>query len=195
MRYFIIILPAYYILLAVGVLSFRNLQRKSLFLFLIAILISQALWVYFHPDEFASWREIVAYVKKDIVTEDMLIFLPLKQIAPFMYYFSNNRDSLFKNIDIQGKKIDGKWFNIFKEGDFSYAGVKLGELPYKILESDIFKELMKKATRVFLVTSPDWPGVGQSIVIVRNHLSEQSWKKVEERIYPYPGVALFIYKK
>lgn len=193
-RYFIIIMPAYLMLLAVGISRIKRLKVMFTMLFLMVILNSQALWVYFNPGEIASWREIAAYVKEKVLPGDMLVFLPLKQIVPFVYYFSDTPGRSLEHIDIEGKKIDGKWYSMFREGEYRYTGVKLGDLPYEVINSQPFKISEKKANKIFLITSPYWPGIGQTVYIVRNYLLKNSWQE-DEFFYPYPGVKLFIYNK
>ena len=193
-RYLIIIMPAYLILMTIGILSIKALRTRLIILALMAILTSQALWVYFHPEELDSWREIAARVKKEISPGDMLVFAPLKQIVPFTYYFSDNPTCSLQVIGYSGKKVNGRWSNIFRENNYVYAGVKLGDLPYEMINSGLFTISKKKTSKIFLVAAPYWPGIGQCVPMLRNYFLKPNWKE-DELFYAYPGVKLYIYKK
>jgi uncharacterized membrane protein len=193
-RYFLIILPAYCLLLSIGILSFRNTTVKFIIISLFILLISQALWVYYNPQDVASWREISAYVRKNITKGDILLFLPLKQFMPFTYYFSNNREQAFKDIDIREKKIYGNLKEISEKEGLLFAGVDLGESPHRIFYNNLFSIYEKRARKIFLIASPYWPGIDESVPAARKYFQEQGWLE-QHREYVYPGVIVYTYKK
>ncbi|MCX5701547.1 MAG: glycosyltransferase family 39 protein [Candidatus Omnitrophica bacterium] len=193
-RYLIIIIPAFFILLAIGILNIKGLKTKLFVFFLILIFNSQALFVYFHPIETPSWREISSKIKEMVAPEDMLVFVPLEQIVSFAYYFFDRTDTSIWDIDRYGKKIDTKWKSFFRENDYIFAGVGLRNSPDDTINGHLFKISERKANKIFLIASPYWPTLGLRFLAVRQYFLKGGWKE-KGFFYPLPGVALLIYTK
>jgi len=193
-RYLIIIIPAFLILLALGILNIKSLKKKLFVFFLILILDSQALFVYFHPIETPSWREISSKVKEMAAPEDMLVFVPLEQIVSFAYYFLDRTDSSIWDIDRYGKKIDTKWNSVFRENGYIFAGVGLRNSPDDTINDQLFKTAERKANKIFLIASPYWPTLDLRFLTLRQYFLKGGWKE-KGFLYPLPGVALLIYTR
>ncbi|MBM3250107.1 MAG: hypothetical protein FJZ09_04585 [Candidatus Omnitrophica bacterium] len=193
-RYFVIFLPAYILLLTLGIASFRSRQAKAAILALITVFTLPALRAYFYPQEYASWREIALRVKENVGSRDMLFFLPLKQIVPFAYYFYAPERGSFRSIDKHGKRTGKGRQALFEDSGYFFAGVGLDEPAAGILENRIFQEARKDAGRIYLIVSPDWPGAKRAASETLAYFRSQGMGE-EKSSFPYPGVELYIYSK
>jgi len=191
-RYFMNILPAYLMLIAIGVVSCKKKFVITTVISLIFVLNVQALYVYYQPPEIASWREIVKRIREEILPHDIVYFVPSEQIITFTYYFSENPGQTFRTVDIKGKRINGEWHKLFEEDRYIYAGIPLRHDTASILTSNQFKEYEQQAERIFFVASPYWPGVDDNVSRTREYFANNGWQE-EEYWYPYPGVQLYIY--
>jgi uncharacterized membrane protein len=123
-KHLIIVLPAFYILVARGMDGFKKWQKVAVLavvLVLNVVPLSAMYARYYLPD----WRAGVAFLKENIWPGDTVVVASLSEVVPFMYYFDRGRRSL-ENMDIYGRITADNYQNsIFVSGrDNLIVGLK-----------------------------------------------------------------------
>jgi mannosyltransferase len=91
-RYLIVVLPAYLILLAYGVVSVSHRTLKwALTTALVAIMASSSIRIYFDPALLKQdWRGATNYVQSSAQTNDVIAVERFEDIAAFKYYYKGD---------------------------------------------------------------------------------------------------------
>jgi hypothetical protein len=86
-RYFIIVTPAFYMLLSIGAVMLGRRLGTAAFVGLLLLMVF-SLHNYYFDSRFgkAQWREVAAYVESSYGEEDALVFYPVYVKPPFQYY-------------------------------------------------------------------------------------------------------------
>lgn len=85
-RYALISLPAYYIVIAVGIDGVQRRKRKIAAVCAVCILIMEPLYIYYSTTLKRPWKEVVSCIETRSTNEDVIIVVPSKLIQLFGFY-------------------------------------------------------------------------------------------------------------
>ena len=162
-KHFMIILPAFYILMAYVCASIKN--RNILVLgcvFILSIMIFP-LFPMYGSDLNMNWRKCVRFVNENVKSGDTFVLAPRDEIVTFFYYFRQRNRSFLSDISYWGKLSNGVPHSIFLEGSHRFILIK-GRHNYEIggvneLCEDFLKKLPLisgvKDRRIWVIAN-DW---------------------------------------
>ncbi|MFC1710100.1 glycosyltransferase family 39 protein [Patescibacteria group bacterium] len=161
-------LPAFYLLIAWGLISMKNKQIGNLLVSLIitANLFSWYLYISNPMQQREQWKQAVTYIEENIKDNDLVAFIYPEPFAPYKYYSKDLSSSrgLSDSISATAGGVTERIEIGIKEEDGIYLFKYLGDLTdpggyiLMTLENKGFKETPKFA---------DFPGVGQVIYYKR----------------------------
>lgn len=153
-RYFIVTLPAYYLILSAGILSLRTLKTKAIFLSGILFLTAFSLKNYYFNPKFGkgAWRDVAKYIETYSQKNDAITFYPKHIAVAFNYYYKGNLEkfgvsSLAEIKNYKTNPYKRIWFIISHAPKFNYEAVLAKD--YNILEKKIFP--ISNGIHVFLL--------------------------------------------
>ena len=124
-KHLFIVLPAYYIIVAIGIC---NLKRKSVAILalLLFLLGAYPLKIMYSEDNNVHWREAVNYLRNNIRKDDAIVISNQDELPAFLYYFCEQPKTCFKNMNpnIPGKIINKEISEIFYENSNLIIGIK-----------------------------------------------------------------------
>jgi len=160
----------------------------------------------YNPLPAESWREIAAHIDENKDKEEIIIFTPINQIAPFIYYFDSNRTDLLSLVyeaasplvlyEQYGHKLvlnerSKLYLDTFPASKNFMIGTRLGGERGAIKE-DFLKDVIRQfpsCSGVWLVSSPDWIGE-EEFKDLKEYLL--SYFDIEEKTeYSNPGVEVY----
>jgi len=155
-RYYIVTLPAYYLLLSMGILSLRNQKAKAVFIAGILFLTVFSLQNYYFNPLFGKgdWRNVPPYVETFAQKGDILVFYPDHIARAFNYYYHNKDLPEFKVShlnDVAFHGADRIWLVISHAPDLDYKTILSDK--FNVLQNKIFP--MSNGIDVFLLTPLD----------------------------------------
>lgn len=118
---FLFALPAMYLLLALGILSFKNLRFKTVLVSLVLIINLTSLLIFWTNPRFwrENWRESVSYIEANSQNNTAAVFVTLAQTAPYEYY-AKSVPVLGPN-DWQDKNLQSLWLSRYVQEIFDPA--------------------------------------------------------------------------
>lgn len=188
-RYLIFVTPPFYVIIARGIARISKPAYQLATVFIILIFSAFCLDVLYHPGPKGNWKDLAGCLRNNIKQQDSIVFVPLRQIVPFWYYYNYQAKKPLSNIDKHGKRIGGRWQSEFFDGSIYVAGVGLNSQ-----EDDIQKQLIHLAKNkgdVWLIVSPDWIGQ-EKLSLVQEYLGE-SYFIESKKHFDYNGVDLVRY--
>jgi len=103
-RYFIFVLPAFFIVTALGVFRFKKKLIRSLLIIVISVMNLPALWYYYGEDQKPHYDRAVKIIKKAAESETDIVINPPGDALVFVYYFEKNqKDNDDFHIEIRRK--------------------------------------------------------------------------------------------
>ena len=155
-RYLLATVPAFYILVARGITLLRKRVFRFFALLCLITLSFFSLNILYGSKGKGDWKEVAAYIQKNIKAGDSVILLPLDQIAPFWYYYKYENAEPLRGIDRYGKNMHGKWVSDFTDGSNRFLGILLNEDKSLILKQ--LKKIANNKGDIWLIISPNWIG-------------------------------------
>lgn len=123
-RTFLICLPAFYLIVSVGVNFNNRLFFKIAVLFVILTLNLIPLSIMYNNNGNVDWGKVVLLMKQHAVDNNATIIISTKkEIVPFMYYFSNKDKKALKDLSLLGKFDNGQWHDSFQYKDHYIIGI------------------------------------------------------------------------
>ncbi len=110
-KHLIIVLPAFYILIARG-LSLLDLKTRSFILVTVVLFNIAPLGIMYNNYFLTDWKSGTEYLNGHIKENEAVIVSALHEIVPFYYYFNNHKPSL-PDIDIYGKTTVSGYEDVF----------------------------------------------------------------------------------
>jgi mannosyltransferase len=187
-RYFVAVVAAFYILVAKGLERISIAAYRITLIFIMATCLI-SIHILLTPEESGDWRGASGFIKANIQASDTLIFAPINQIVPFWYYYKYEFKHPLKDIDRNGKRINGKFIDQFKDNANSVLGIGLYSDNESILNK--LKDLPKDKADIWLIISPNWIGDLASGIIKRQ--LDKYYIVKESKDYSYNGVEIFHY--
>lgn len=192
-RTFLICLPAFYLIVSVGINFNNRLFFKIAILFVIFVFNLIPLSIMYNNNGNVDWGKAVLLMKQRAIDNNATIIISTKkEIVPFMYYFSDKDKKALKDLNLLGKFENGQWHDSFQYKDHYIIGIAdelnqnkslcysprdvpehfiyccnyiISEFDKKILQKDI----LKADKQIWLLIS-DWTTVGNeciSTIIIR----------------------------
>lgn len=140
------ILPAFYILLAVGDNSLKKYRKLALGTILLVSILGIYLYNFNHKFWREDWREAVAYTNNNCQQNCQVIFVWSEPFAPFQWYRGNNGIGLIKKFPANQFEINENMVKLSNKEkllvfDYLQDLTDPGRLTYKWLTGHGFKEI------------------------------------------------------
>lgn len=188
-RYFIFVMPAYYILVAGGIRVIKNNTIQILLIYIIIVFFMPALYLYYKKDHKMRWAQACEYIAKNEKEGNLIIVSPAHLTQMFCYYGVDG----IKNQPIKSRfKIDiinDLGINMIK-GGFIYS--KGRNKLIGIADYNQFIELLQsgalKGNNGFWLILTRWTETPKQI---KGCADEYFYMKGEK---DFPGVNLYYYR-
>lgn len=192
-RTFLICLPAFYLIVSVGINFNNRFFFKIAILFVIFVFNLIPLSIMYNNNGNVDWGKAVLLMKQRAIDNNATIIISTKkEIVPFMYYFGDKDKKALKDLNLLGKFENGQWHDSFQYKGHYIIGIAdelsqnkslcysprdvpehfiyccnyiISEFDKKILQKDI----LKADKQIWLLIS-DWTTVGNeciSTIIIR----------------------------
>jgi hypothetical protein len=188
----IIILPAFYLLIALALRSFSSLLRNVM----VALLITASvlsLRYFFSASGSESWKDITAYIEANIKDDEQIVLMPLQQLAPFWYYYNRENRLALRDIGTgflkQGRKIRDEWKTSFYENGHLFVGISLETPPEEVRQT---LQSLDKGKNVWLLISPYW--CRQNGVRALREMLKGSYEVKQKKAFPWVVVEVVCYE-
>ena len=114
-KLFLISLPAFYLIVAIGIYHGNKLYHMLGILLLISWLNVSPLKAMYKNDTHVDWQKTAFIMKQQHISDDATIIISTcKEVVPFMYYLSNADKADLKDIGMFGKFTSGHWQDSFR---------------------------------------------------------------------------------
>lgn len=123
-KHFLYVLPAFYILVALGLSRFREGKFKIAFLLMITVSSIFPLQVMYANDFNIDWRTPARHIRNNMGEKDTIIICNLAEVVPFLYHFNGHDPDPLRGVGVYGKKIDGRWQSLFYSDDHCIMGIE-----------------------------------------------------------------------
>ena len=100
-KYFMYLLPIYYILSSKGILSIKNKKLMSSIVLLILV-ISSAQIVDYYNSEIADWRSVAEYICLNAGGDDLILVEPSSERLSLMYYLPEDKYTILSLTESDG---------------------------------------------------------------------------------------------
>ena len=162
-RFIIYCLPAYYLIIAYGLLRINPIRMRLGIITFITCLHFFPLRIIYEPSftqfkKISGWREIGSEIRRKIQAGDIIVLSPLRQIVPFWYYYKPE-EKTNRIVDEMAFEPKEKWETVYNDNNILIMGPELGQAG-KFVEKH--EKYFKQANTVWLVIAPYWPGQGNS---------------------------------
>ncbi len=140
-KHLIICLPAFYLLVGVGICELRRKLLVCLVVVSIFLLNIYPLKVIYVEDYSIDWEKATEFLKNNIKPFDAILISPVCQLNSFLYYFRPHKRGFLKDLDTYGKVLNGNIVEVFKERDNLILGLKQNQ---NRNIADFKKEILEK---------------------------------------------------
>lgn len=188
-RYVIFALPAFLIIIAIGISKISNRIAQITVIFIISIFTAFSISVYYTEELKITWRDAINYIEKNKNENDVIIVSLAKEVRLFGYYGKNglrNRQNGGLNIDKQlGSKLVTGGF-VYNEAGNELIGVN---------DADQLKEIMnsvhtiKKRSNIWLLISR-WAVGDKKAGSIKDYLDKRYQCKQEKA---FSGITIYYY--
>lgn len=120
---FIIVLPAFYIIVAAGSLG-KPLKKTVMIISCIGMLSIIPLNIMYEHDNAVNWGKAVSWVRGfGIRQDDTFVIATCKEILPFLYYLETESKPIFRDISMYGRLEKGRWSPGFYFNNYYIIGM------------------------------------------------------------------------
>ncbi|MCP4649213.1 MAG: hypothetical protein GY853_03910 [PVC group bacterium] len=188
----IIVLPAFYLIIALLIGKMSRLWRFFV-VALIVIFSIPALTCYYFPGEGDSWREIAGSVKSQVASGEAIVIFPIQSLAQYLYYHNYNADKALSAVSpggaMRGKLIKGQWISDFQlEGNY-FVGIERGRADTFISGRE---QVNSKFKGIWFIINPYWVDNKEAQDLLEYF---KRWFSLDyKREYPWDAVEVYHYK-
>lgn len=188
-RYVIFALPAFLIIIAMGINKITGQAIQMSVVLTITILTACALSVYYPKHLKINWREAVNYINKQLRKDDIIIVSLAKQTRLFGYYGKNGlryhkNGSLNIDRELGPRLVEGGF--IYFDGENKMIGVNNVTQLKRIIGS---RNIIPKNSNIWLVLSR-WAVYEGAADSIKEYMDSVYQNKAERR---YEGIAVYQY--
>lgn len=188
-RYVIFALPAFLIIIAVGISKISIRMVKITLIFIISVLTAFSIRLYYIKDLHIGWRDAINYIERNKNENDAIIVSTAKEVRLFGYYGKNglrNRQNGGLNIDKQlGSKLVTGGF-VYNEAGNELIGVNDAEQLKEIMNS---AHTIKKRSNIWLLISR-WAVGDKKAGPIKEYLDKGYQRKQEKA---FSGITIYYY--
>lgn len=184
-KYVIFALPAFLIIIAVGIDKINNRMIQATVILTIAIFVAVGLNTYYTKYLKIDWEDAIKYVYGNIKKNDVIIVSQAKEMRLFGYYGKNGfryggKNSLDIDRQLGSRVITGGF--VYSDGENKFIGINnLGQLKQIINYGDV----IRKDNNIYLILSRWFDA--QKIRAYVDDLYQN------ERRRDFPGIAVYYY--
>lgn len=121
---FIIVLPAFYLIVASGIGLGRQPKKTVIVVICIGMLSIVPLKIMYQHDNVVDWRNAVSWVKSHgMRQDDTFLIATCKEILPFLYYLDEGDKCIFKDISMYGRLQGSRWSPEFYFNNYYIIGM------------------------------------------------------------------------
>jgi len=198
-KHLIIVLPAYYLIVAFGIYRLKKNSIIFLSLFLLFLLAIYPMKKIYLEDYNIDWKQTAEFLRKNIGRNDIILISTTAEITPFLYHFTFPNASSLKDIDTYGKLYNREIRSIFNQGNYLIVGLAQNQSRgIDFVRNDVEKKIKyikdilgnSKSDNIWLAISR-WTGVPEEEFII-GYLENIFNKDIRVK---FRGVTVYKYHK
>jgi len=162
-RYFIFALPAFYIIVALGISRLKRKFIQGCVLWAISVLMIIPLNAYFSKNKKVCWEKIIYYVNTHINEQNDIIMLTQAQDVQMWGYYGKTGAKYIKDV-CQWNSIIREDINTMRGGHIYYDGENMivGISNFSQVEKLISEKFVKEGKNIWIILS-HWPCCSEKI--------------------------------